>query len=348
MEKIALDVMGGDHAPLEIVRGALKAVEKGFVAADAVVLCGDETKIREILRAEKTDENRFSIFHAPEVIEMHESPVEALRKKRNASVVGCVGLVSQKKAGAIVSMGHTGAAVAAATLGLKMLEGVRRPGIAVTFPGEKGPVTVIDVGANINCKAIHLFHYGLMASCYAHDTLGIAEPRIGLLSIGEEEGKGTELVRETHELFRNSNLKFLGNVEGQDIFRGTADVVVCEGFVGNVVLKVSEGLADFIFRTLKGALASGASSSGASPSFPPVMQEAIKKFQSKVDYTEYGGAMLLGVDGIMIIGHGRSDARAVASAIRVAAQFIKADVNKHILAGLQKLAPAANSGGKIS
>lgn len=327
MIKVALDAMGGDHAPLETVRGALRAVQKGYVASEAVILSGDEAKIQEILRAENAKPGAFPIHHAPELIEMHESPVEALRKKRRASVLGCVELVAGKRAGALVSMGHTGAAVAASTLGLKMLPGVRRPGIAVTLPGEKGPVVVIDVGANIKCKPIHLFHYGLMASYYSHDTLKIQKPMVALLNIGEEDEKGNELVKETHELFRNSNLEFLGNIEGQDIFRGVADVVVCEGFVGNVVLKVSEGLADFIVRTLKREVqASGQSQ----------LPEVLRKFQQRVDYGEYGGALLLGVDGIVVIGHGRSDARAVANAIRLAADFIRTDVNRHIIAELAK------------
>lgn len=324
---IALDAMGGDHAPLEIVRGAILAKEKGLLANRSVILCGDEEKIRAILAKESGNAADFLIHHAPEVIEMHESPVDALRKKRHSSVLGCVEMVAKKQAGALISMGHTGAAVAASTLGLKLLEGIRRPGIAVTFPGEKGPVTVIDVGANIQCKATHLFQYGLMASHYVHDTLGVAEPRVAVLNIGEEDEKGNELVKETHELFRNSDLKFIGNIEGQDIFRGVADIVVCEGFVGNVVLKVSEGLAGFILK----AMASEFMSSGI-----PQAGEVTKKLQKRLDYSEYGGALLLGVDGIVIIGHGRSDAKAVASAIRVASQFIDADVNRHILAGIQK------------
>lgn len=326
MTNIALDAMGGDHAPLEVVRGALLAVQKGYIQPSELSLCGDEAKIEKILTDEKADPKTFPLYSAPEVIEMHESPVEGLRKKRRASVIGCVELVSQKKASAVVSMGHTGAAVAAATLGLRLLEGVRRPGIAVTLPGEKGPLVVIDVGANIKCKPLHLYQYGVMATHYAHDTLGIEKPRVALLNIGEEDEKGNELVKETNELFKNSELNFIGNIEGQDLFNGTTDVLVCEGFVGNVVLKVSEGLAGFIIKTVGSAImSSGLSHAG----------EVLKKLQTRLDYSEYGGALLLGVDGIVIIGHGRSDAKAVANAIRLASEFIRKDVNRHIIAGLK-------------
>ncbi|MGH7150875.1 MAG: phosphate acyltransferase PlsX [Planctomycetota bacterium] len=324
--RIAIDAMGGDKAPLEIVRGALLSIGKGSVAPSSLVLVGDAEKVEKVLRQEAGGNAGIAVHHAPEVIEMNEHPVEALRRKRRSSIGGCVELVKRGEASGIVTAGHTGAAVAAATLRLKMLEGIRRPGLAVAFEGARGSTVLIDVGANLSCRPLDLFHYGIMGTCYARDVLGVERPRVALLSIGSEDEKGTELVRKTHERFRASNLEFVGNIEGQDVLSGMAEVIVCEGFVGNVVLKTAEGAAEFLVGLFAKELAARA---------PEVAREVVPAVAKRLDYTERGGALLLGIEGIVVIGHGRSDGKAIASAIREAARFVEADVNRHILGGLE-------------
>ncbi|HET6203869.1 MAG TPA: phosphate acyltransferase PlsX [Planctomycetota bacterium] len=326
--RIALDAMGGDKAPLEAVRGALRSVEMGFVPAEGLVLVGDAGRLEEALRGEGGAGRGLAIHHAPEVIEMHELPVEALRRKRRSSIGACVELVKKGEAAGVVTAGHTGAAVAAAQLRLKMLEGIRRPGLAVAFEGAKGSTVLIDVGANLSCRPLDLFHYGVMASCYARDVLGIDRPRVALLSIGSEDEKGTELVRRTHESFRASPLEFVGNIEGQDLLGGAADVIVCEGFVGNVVLKTAEGAVEYLAGIFAKELGSRS---------PEIAREILPAIAKRLDYAEHGGALLLGIEGVVVIGHGRSDAKAIASAIRGAARFVQADVNHHIVAGLRAL-----------
>ncbi|MFN0205388.1 MAG: phosphate acyltransferase PlsX [Planctomycetota bacterium] len=332
---IALDTMGGDHAPLEIVRGALRAVEEGWITPSEIFLVGDHERVAKVLRDDGANPDLYQIVHAPEVVEMGESPLDALRKKRKSSIVVATELVREKKAGAVVSAGHTGAATACAILRLGTLDGIKRPGIAVTLQSLKGPTLLIDVGANVDCKPIHLFQYGLMGHAYSRDVLGVANPRIALLNIGEEEAKGNRLAREAADLFRESGLLFVGNAEGQDIFRGKADVLVCDGFVGNLVLKTSEGAAEFMLHVFAQELAS------------VMPKNEIKAFVNKVarhsDYAEYGGALLLGVDGIVIIGHGRSNAHAASAMIKTAKKFILAGVNNDIVSALQKVASANTS-----
>lgn len=334
MVEIALDAMGGDHAPKEIVRGALRAIEQKAILREELILVGHKEKVAAELRAAGADPAAFSIVHAPEVIGMDESPLEALKRKRHASISVATELVHTGKAAAVVSAGHTGAAVAIAKLRLGTLTGIRRPGIAVAFDSMKGPTVLIDVGANVSCKPVHLFQYGLMGHAYARDVLGLAAPQIGLLNIGEEEEKGNTVVRETHELFRASGLPFVGNVEGQDIFRGKADVLVSDGFVGNVVLKTSEGLGEFLFgllaRELEGVLPKDKA------------QKVLQRVTSRVDYGEHGGALLVGVEGIVVIGHGRSDARAAAAMLATAKRYVAADVNRHIVAALGPTATRAS------
>lgn len=335
--RIALDVMGGDRAPDEILLGAIRAVELGYVETRDVLLIGDESIV-----ASKVEQwpalREFEVRHYPEVVEMHESPVEALRRKPKASILGCVEQVRTKQASSLVTAGHTGAAVGASTLGLRLLPGIRRAGLAVTYEGSGGPTTLIDVGANLQCRPVHLFQYGLMATHFVRGTLGIQNPRVGILNIGSEDEKGSALLRETKELFRKTDLNFVGNLEGQDLFRGVADVVVSEGFVGNVAVKVSEGLTEFLMGSLAKTL-SGRTFPEGSPEaalYREVMG-SIRTYGGKIDYSEHGGALLLGVDGIVLIGHGRSEAKAIANALRVAKTFAIAEVNTHIVEGVKHL-----------
>ena len=327
--KIALDAMGGDHAPTEIVAGALRAVSEGFVTADQIVLVGHEEKIRAELAEQAGGD--IEIVHAPEAIEMDEHPAMALRAKRKSSIVVGSKLVRSNDVGAFVSAGNTGAMVGAGTLVVKTLPGVRRPGIAATFSADGGAVTLIDVGANIHCQPEDLYAYAEMACAYRTGVDGIERPRVGLLSIGEEDAKGGPLVTRTRELLKASSLNFVGNVEGQDVFSGRCDVIVAEGFVGNVVLKVSEGLGQFIASLLEREIRAHADEADAE-----AWSRIGRSLLSRTDYAEYGGAPLLGVNGLFIICHGRSDRRAIANALRVSRQYLEANVNTRIVEELAR------------
>ncbi|MCC6406409.1 MAG: phosphate acyltransferase PlsX [Planctomycetes bacterium] len=325
--RIALDVMGGDRAPEATLDGALLSVSpqaKHRIEPARLVLVGDKPTIEAGLAARGGNPG-FEIVHASQVIGMAESPATALRAKPDSSISVSMALVKKGLVGAAVSMGNTGAMVGGATLLLGTLEGVKRPGIAVAVNLTGKPVTLLDMGANTAPKAQHLIQYGLMGSVYAKDCLGVGEPRVGLLNIGEEEGKGTDLLKEAYPLFKTSGLNFVGNIEGHDIFRQSADVVVTDGFTGNVVLKLLEGFSQFMLQLVLGELkAHGAEWAG----------EALAHVKKRVDYAEYGGALLLGVQGTVVIGHGRSDATAVSNAIGQGARAMDAHVNEHIVAGL--------------
>lgn len=327
-KRIALDVMGGDHAPASILDGALAAVAGGEgaegLSPDRILLVGDEAAIASYFD-ERGGNPGFPVQHASEVIGMDESPALALRAKRDSSIGVCVGAVRAGAARALVSMGNTGACVGAATLGLGTLEGVRRPGIAITIRMTGSPVTFLDMGANIACKSEHLLQYGTMGSVFMRDLLGVDDARVGLLNIGEEPTKGTDLLKEAHAQLSESPLNFVGNVEGTDVFSGGCDVVVTDGFTGNVILKLMEGLSGF----LMGLVHKGLKQHQAA--FAP---ELLGSLQSHTDYAEYGGALLLGVKGTVVIGHGRSDGAAVANAIRLAARALDADVDRHIVEGV--------------
>jgi len=328
LHRIALDVMGGDNAPEAILEGALLASApegKLRLPAERILLVGDQRVIEDFLRA-KGAAGRFAIQHASEVIGMAESPAVALKAKRDSSIGGCVKAVASAQAGAIVSMGNTGAVVGASTIGLGALEGVKRPAIAVTLELTGHPVTILDVGANIAPKSLHLVQNAQMGAIYSRDCLGVAQPRVGLLNIGEEDTKGTELLKETYPLLRASKLNFVGNVESSDLFKGSADVIVTDGFTGNVVLKLMEEFAGFILQLMLTELKKHA------VQWAP---EALHQIRRHIDYAEYGGALLLGVNGIVLKGHGRSDANAVANALGQAQRALDADVNKHIVQGLE-------------
>lgn len=328
--KVAVDAMGGDKAPHETVKGAVLAAKQ--FSDSQIVLVGDENTIqRELSTHGKTPEN-ITIHHASQVVNMDEPATFAIRQKTDSSVTKSVELVAQGKANAIVSAGHTGATVAASTMYLKTLKGVRRPGIAIPLPTQHGVCLVIDVGANIACKPIHLFQYGLMASIYSKYILGIENPKVGILNIGEEDAKGNDLVKETFALLSCSHLNFVGSVEGREIFDNKADVVVCEGFVGNILLKFAEGLAMNILATIKAeAMKSFWTKLGLG-----LCKSALLPLKNKMDFAEYGGAPLLGVNGVCIICHGRSDSKAINNAIRLALQLSNNEVNEHIISEIEK------------
>jgi glycerol-3-phosphate acyltransferase PlsX len=324
--KIAVDAMGGDYAPEEIVLGAIDAVKHYKLD---VVLVGDTDKIQAVLQQYKAVDNpHLSIVHASEVIEMGEHPAKAIRKKRDASIVVATRLVKEKTCDAVVAPGSTGAAVAAALFGLGRIKGIDRPGIATPIPSDKGVTVLLDSGAMANSKPKHLVEQAIMGSHYAKYILGVNKPSVGLLSIGEESSKGNDVVQATYPLLeRLKTISFYGNVEGRDIPKGTVDVVVCDGFVGNVVLKFGEGLALFLIKMVKDTI----KESGFIAKLGAVaIMPALKKLKKRLDYTEYGGAPLLGVDGSFIICHGSSKAKAIKNAIRVASELVEQDVVGHI------------------
>jgi glycerol-3-phosphate acyltransferase PlsX len=311
-----------------VVEGALESL--GGLDGHDVVLVGRQELIEEAARVLGGLPRHVEISHASQVVAMDEKPTEALRRKRDSSIARCVDMMAAGEADAMVSAGNTGAVVAHAMLKLKLLEGVKRPGIAVDMPSPTGYTLVIDAGANVKCTPEHLYQYGVMAAAYAKDVYGKKHPKVGLLNIGEEESKGTDLVQQADDLFERSSLNYIGYVEGRDVFTGAADVVVCEGFVGNVLLKVSEGVADAIFKMLKEALQRTLRRRiGAR-----LVEYALRELAAKVDHSEHGGAPLLGVNGTCMIAHGGSNSRAIANAIRCAAEAAAYRVNEHIVAGL--------------
>lgn len=335
--RVAVDAMGGDKAPHEVVKGAVKAAQQ--FPDDEILLVGDEKAIQHELASCGTTPRNITIHHASQVVSMDDPATYSIRQKTNSSITRSVELVAKREAVAVVSAGHTGATVAASTMHLRTLKGVRRPGIAAPFPTRYGTCLVIDVGANIACKPIHLFQYGIMATIFSKYIFGIKNPRVGLLNIGEEDAKGNDLARETFTLLSNSHLNFVGNIEGREIFDGKADIVICEGFVGNVLLKFGEGLSMSLLSAIKAeAMKSFWTKLGLF-----LCKQAFGPLRAKMDFTEYGGVPLLGVNGVCIICHGRSDSKAIQNAVRVALQLSKNKVNEHIVSELEKAnAPAAN------
>ncbi len=331
---IGLDAMGGDFAPAEPVLGGYMAAKEN--PEIELVLIGREEEIKEHLPSELPN---LRIHHASQVISMEDPPALSIRRKKDSSISVGADLLKKGEISAFVSAGNTGAVVSAATLKVRLLPGIERPGLAVVFPTMKGtPVVIIDVGANIDTKPTHLLQYGLMATVYCRLMWeGVENPRVGILNIGEEESKGTSTYKEAASLLKGSGLNFVGNVEGKDIFKGLADIVVMDGFVGNVVLKVSEGAADAVITMLKREIyeASWWTKLGAMLFLLP----AYKRLKKKIDYSEYGGALLLGINGVCIICHGRSNARAIRNAIMVAVKEIKRKVNEKILEELKSLNP---------
>jgi glycerol-3-phosphate acyltransferase PlsX len=332
---IAIDAMGGDRAPAEIVRGAVQAARESDDLS--LFLVGREDEVRTELEAEGWNGQSIEIVPAEHVIEMSDSPVESLSKKRGSSIEIAMRMVREGKAGAFVSAGNTGACVAAGSLYLGRLPAVRRPGIAVVFNTGRCAVVVIDVGANVQCKPEHLIQYGVMATIYSEEILGQKDPRVGLLNIGEEDQKGHALAKTTHGLFRETRLNFVGNCEGSEIFKGDLGVVVCDGFVGNIVLKVAEGLGEHLVKLLVHSIQQGVVHLPDSETAAPFIDDIVGNLTRTVDYSEYGGAPLLGVDGNVIIAHGRSDSKAIANAVKVAGRMAKLDLNSRITSELQAL-----------
>jgi glycerol-3-phosphate acyltransferase PlsX len=329
--RVAVDAMGSDFAPEQIILGAIEAAKE--YRCD-IVLVGDKEQIQKFLDKSDTKDLNISIQHASEVIEMHEHPGAAVRKKKDASVVIATKLVKEGLCDAVISAGSTGAGVAAALFGLGRIKGIERPTIATPMPNLSGTTVLLDSGANVDSKPKHLVQSAIMGSLYAEYVLGIKTPRVGLLNIGEEETKGNEQALATYPLLQQlQTVNFIGNAEGRDIPRGTVDVVVCDGFVGNVVLKFGEGLASAIMQLIKEAIkSSGFLTKVASLMVLP----ALKTLKKKIDYAEYGGAPLLGVDGCFIICHGSSKAKAIKNAIRVAIEFTDNKVVEHIRENIAK------------
>ena len=330
--KIAVDAMGGDYAPAEIVKGAVQALKK---YSCEIVLVGDENKIREILKKEGDIKNLpLTIKHASEVIEMGEHPADAVRNKKDSSIVVATRMVKNGECDAVLSAGSTGAAVAAAQLILKRIHGIGRPAIATPIPTPQGVTLLLDSGANVDSKPEHLIQSAMMGAIYAEHVLKKENPKVGLLNIGEEETKGNEQTKETYQMLKNmTTINFAGNAEGRDVPKGDFDVVVCDGFVGNVVLKFAEGLAKTIMKLIKEAIEGG----GILAKFGAVLiMPALKKLAKKLDASEYGGAPLLGVNGCCLISHGSSNAKSICSAIGVAEGYVKSNVLEHIKTALEK------------
>ena len=313
--------MGGDNAPEATVAGALEAAES-LGSEDELILIGPEDLIKQKLSLTSP---KLSIVHAPEIIGMDETPIESLRRKRKSSIAVMAKLASKGQADAVISAGNTGACVAALQMRTRNLPGVNRPGIAVVFPTFEGPVTICDVGANIACKPINLYQYAVMATMYSRHVLGIQNPKVGLMSIGSEDAKGNEVVKKARELIKSDpDVNFVGNIEGGDIFRGVCDVAVSEGFVGNVILKLTEGLIGGLFKAIKHELMQ--EKLRLAMKFKPV----IKRIYTKYDYNEYGGAPLLGINATAMICHGASQSRTIKNAILASQKYHTQKINDKI------------------
>ena len=337
--RIAVDAMGGDRGP-EIVAKAANDVAAADPENLEIVLVGDKQRVENVLRKSGRHPN-IEVVHASETIDMHEAPATAIRKKKDSSIAVAIQLVKEGKADGLVSAGNTGAVVAGSLVTLGRLHGVSRPAITTFYPTSKRWSVLLDVGANSECTPKNLLQFGVMGSVFAESQLGVKNPRVGLLNIGEESSKGNKLVVEAHQQLVDSGINFIGNVEGRDVFAGAADVVVCDGFVGNVVLKFSESILSFIsgivrreikasFRARLGAL---------------MMKGVFAAFRSQMDYAELGGAPLLGVNGVVIISHGKSNVRAIRNAITMAQRLVNYDINRHIEERFKK---AVNDFAKVS
>ncbi|MGB3561467.1 MAG: phosphate acyltransferase PlsX [Thermoanaerobaculia bacterium] len=327
---IAVDAMGGDFAPQAVVAGAFQAAVEDRIS---VLLVGDSSRIERLLRKLGDPKGRIEIIHAEEVVGMDEPAITPIRKKRRSSIRLCAELVRDGQAQAMVSAGNTGATMIASKMVMGTIEGVDRPALAAVFPSPSGQTVVLDVGANVVSKPAHLRQFAVMGHFYAQEILGTRSPRVGLLSIGEEEGKGTDLTREVFQEMKSTGFNFIGNVEGRDVFAGSVDVVVCEGFVGNVLLKSAESLAAYVSRLLRDEMRrSWRTRLGYLLSRP-----AFKRVKQQTDYRETGAAPLLGVQGGCFVGHGRSNPKAIRSSIRRAFEFCEADLHNKIQVNVAEL-----------
>ena len=307
--KIAVDAMGGDHGPAPVIEGAMQAAQELGVG---IILVGKQDELTAACQKLNCTDTRITIHHAPQVVEMHESPATVARKKRDSSIWVATELVKSGEAAAVVSPGNTGASMVASFFVLGLIKGVERPAIATMLPTLTGSAVMLDVGANVDCTAQHLEQFALMGNEFAKHVYAKQNPRIGLLSIGEEDSKGNEVTKEAFKLLKASPLNFIGNIEGREVYSGNADVVVCDGFIGNVALKISEGVADVIKKLLMKEI----SGSWLGRLAYPLIAKPLLNLKRKIDYAEFGGAPLLGVNGTTMICHGRSSAKAIKNAIR--------------------------------
>ena len=324
--KVAVDAMGGDFAPLNDVSGAIIAAEEKKDSLE-IILVGKENLINEELKKHKIGLNNISVVNAADVITMHDSPTDSLKTKSDSSISVGINLVKDKKADAFISAGNTGAVMTASILKLGRIKGVGRPTIGSLFPTDKGKTMVFDVGASVDCKPNHLLEFAVMGSIYMKNVYGIEKPKVGLLSVGEEKSKGDNLTIEAYELLERSGLNFIGNVEGRDVLRGKADIIVCDGFVGNVILKFAESVLD----VMKNKFKAYADKGFFKKIWVGMMYGTLKNVVLKdFDYQEYGGVPLLGVNGITIIGHGKSSPIAIKNMIYKAEEMIRKEVNSKI------------------
>jgi phosphate acyltransferase len=322
--KIVVDAMGGDHAPEAIVEGAVLAARE---YETEIILIGLSDTVQSVLDRLDPDHNLpIEVVHADEVVEMHDIPGKVLRSKRKSSMKIGLDLLKEGAASAFVSAGNTGAVLAYSTVMLRPLKGVDRPAITIQLPTLKGNAILLDAGANVDCKSNQLFQFGIMGHVFAEYILGKENPRVGLLSIGEEDGKGNEIVKEAFQMLKASHINFIGNIEGKEVYRGNADVIVCDGFTGNVALKISESLAEMIGTNLKRMFQSNWTSKLGYLLLKPQLDQ----FKKKVDYSETGGAPLLGVNGVVIIAHGSSSPKAIKNAIHRACELSEKNITEHI------------------
>jgi len=335
--RIAVDAMGGDRGPGVIVAGAAEAARE-HPGEFEIALVGRRDQIEPAMSAFDDDHSSVEIVDASEVIEMSESPASAFRKKKDSSIAVAARLVKEGRADAMVSAGNTGAVVASALVTIGRLPGISRPAISTLWPNKKHGAVVLDVGANHECTPKNLLQFAIMGEVYARYQLEVEHPRVGLLNIGEERSKGNELVRDAYVLLEKENINFVGNVEGRDVFEGAADVVVCDGFVGNIILKISESMYSFLAHMVREEINKGfVAKAGAL-----LMKGAFGGVRSRLDYAEYGGAPLLGSNGITIISHGRSSSRAIKNAILAAKKSVETEINRHIEERLEGARDDAN------
>ena len=334
MPRIAIDTMGGDQAPDVPIAGAIRALSEHPDLE--VVLVGPKDQIEQRLASAGCDEDRIQIVHCSEWVTMDDSPVEALRTKPDSSLNVMVGLHKEKEVDGIFSAGNTGAMVASCTMQLRMLDGVRRPAIALPLPCGETPVMLCDGGANVECKPVHLLQNAIMAASVLRCAYSVDNPRVGLLNVGSEKDKGHSLAKESFRLLEKSGLRFTGNVEGSDIFQSDVDVVVCDGFVGNIVLKTAEGFSEELFQILATELGNGLtdSSDDGGPT-GALLERGLQRIRSRFDYSEYGGAPLLGPRGVCTIGHGRSDEKAVSNALGWTLRIIETGVQQDVIESIR-------------
>ncbi len=326
--KIALDAMGGDFAPANEIKGALLASEILNQQHNIeIVFVGDESKIKDALSKQNNSAMNYSIYHTDEVVDMHDDPTQVVKTKKNSSLYKAMELHSERKVDAFVSAGNTGAVLSTGTILLGRIKGVSRPTIGSFFPTVTNrPVLILDVGANLEPKPKFLYEFAVMGNIFSKQMLNIENPKVGLLNVGEEKEKGTELLQETHILLSESNLNFIGNVEGRDLLQGNIDVVICDGFTGNVVLKFAEG----VFSFLKGKIKAIAAKSIVNKGIILLISPFLKNLFKELDYQQYGGVPLLGVNGVVIIGHGKSSPLAIQNMIIRAVEYIDKNINEKI------------------